>query len=135
MGSFYEAVCECGFTADVTVGGGRHTFHENSRFPFYCQHCGLVSVNIASLPDDCVTTVCPECGDQNATQYGVRPVSEHDLRPQLKKFWPLWRKEDTSKVVAALQWGNRKAAATGHLCPACQRMTLEFSSMPSVLYD
>jgi len=116
MGSIYDASCDCGFEKDVKVGGGRESFHKNSVFPFYCATCGMVSVNVAKLKPECTSTDCPKCGTPDAVQYGVSPVSKK-----------------TGSV--ALKWGNRQAKASGNLCPSCKKMTLKFSSSPSVLFD
>ncbi len=41
MGSVYQAYCGCGYNNEVTVGGSRRRFLEQSSFPFFCAHCGL----------------------------------------------------------------------------------------------
>jgi hypothetical protein len=135
MGSVHTAACQCGFTSDVTVGGGRRSFRENSKFPFYCACCGLVAVNVAPLSDSQTDVECPTCRSQRAIQYGVRPVSEHDLIRDRKRFWQFWKKAEAVLTDGALEWGNRKAALKGHTCPACKAMTLEFSRYPNILFD
>lgn len=137
MGSVHTASCECGFTADVTIGGDRMTFLQESYYPFYCQSCGLVEVNVAPLARDCTETVCPHCHAAGATQYGVPPVSLHDMRrtPDKAKgrFWK--KQKPQTRPQAALQCWSREASESGHLCPACHKMTLKFSLMPSVMFD
>ncbi len=137
MGSVHTASCQCGFTTDVTVGGGRMTFHQDSKFPFYCQSCGLVAVNVAPLARDCTETTCPQCNAEGAVQYGVPPVSLHDMRRSpgklVSQFWE--KQKPQEKHWAALQWGSREASESGHLCPACHQITLKFSIMASVMYD
>lgn len=67
MGSTHRAHCECGFNAEVTVGGGR-TFKEESKFPYHCASCGIVSVNIAKLvPGE--SALCPKCGGSDIYHY------------------------------------------------------------------
>lgn len=127
MGSIHEASCECGFKTDVTVGGGR--YGSKSYFPFYCPTCGLVEVNTTPLKRDSSLATCPHCNTAGIVQYGAPPVSLYDMRPG--KAWQFWRE----KPQAALQWGSREAAENGHLCPACQKMTLTFSPMPSIMFD
>lgn len=123
MGSIHEASCACGYTTNVTIGGGRYNFHEKSLFPFYCMHCGLVHVNTALLNKQSTVTECPKCGDPNATQYGVAPVSRQTAL-------------NTQRTTSfALEWGSRKAAKAGNLCPACRKMTLKFSDTPDLLFD
>lgn len=66
----HQATCHCGFNTQITVGGTMSNFLEDSRFPFYCEHCGLVEVNTALT-----TAVCPNCGSAGIAQYGRPPVS------------------------------------------------------------
>lgn len=134
MGSVHRAYCECGFSEDVTVGGGRHTFLNDSSFPFYCRACGLVSVNVAKLPDDVVSTSCPECGESDCRQYGTPPVSLVDLRP--KPWWKFPKKSSTNVGdSAAIQWGHREATEHGHFCPKCKEMSMRFSNFPELMFD
>jgi hypothetical protein len=74
MGSSHRAHCQCGFATNVTVGGGKYTFKEDSQFPYYCGSCGIVSVNIAKLKID-DQPHCPKCGGAEVHQYGKAPVS------------------------------------------------------------
>jgi hypothetical protein len=135
MGSVHTAACDCGFLSDVTVGGGRHTFLERSLFPFFCHQCGLVEVNVAKLSGKEVSTACPQCQLENATQYGTRPVSVHDMRRSRRRFWEIWKRDASPLPEAVLDWSGRRAAETGHLCPACHKMTLRFSEVPSLMFD
>ncbi|MEY3664233.1 MAG: hypothetical protein RLZZ153_415 [Pseudomonadota bacterium] len=135
MGSVHQAFCDCGFAADVTVGGTRQSFLERSHFPFLCNGCGLVNVNIAKLADDIFVTTCPQCSTEGCTQYGAQPVSLHDLRPK-----PWWRRLMGEKQIEmssseVIMWGNRQAALTGRYCPACGQMSLEFSRYPDLMFD
>jgi hypothetical protein len=135
MGSVYQAYCNCGYRNDVTVGGSRSTFLEQSSFPFHCGQCGLVSVNIALLPRGQVVTDCPVCKAPGCTQYGIPPVSLHDLRPTpwWKRLLMLSKKE--APPATNLQWGNREASEDGHKCPKCHEMQLRFSRVPSLMFD
>jgi endogenous inhibitor of DNA gyrase (YacG/DUF329 family) len=134
MGSQYEAYCRCGFTTEVTVGGSRSGFLEDSGFPFSCAKCGIVDVNVAKLEDDVYQVICPQCGTDGCTQYGVPPASLHDLRP---KSWlkRLISKEDQEPQKVHIQWGDRQASQKGHRCPSCNEMTLEFSQYPTLMFD
>ena len=132
MGSVHHAECKCGYSKDVTVGGSRHTFREKSLFPFYCKNCGLVEVNISILPDKAFDAPCPTCYAAYTVQYGVPPVSQHDMRPKSKKFW---QQQVTISEQAVLQCRQREASESGHICPACHEMTLKFSPIPSSMFD
>jgi hypothetical protein len=112
MGSIHEASCECGFRADITVGGGMSDFTTNSPFPFYCRRCGLISANTANPP-----IVCPTCSSIDIHQYGKPPISLVD-----------------PKAHAVLQDFAFEAYANGNLCPACKKMTLVFD-VASVMFD
>jgi len=105
MGSIRNVVCPCGFKSKVTVGGTMKNFLEDSRFPFYCVTCGIVDVNVAK--DD---LYCPKCESRDIKQYGIPPISNP---PLINRGY-----------VSA---GNYKADALGHLCPACNKKTMEFT--------
>jgi predicted nucleotide-binding protein (sugar kinase/HSP70/actin superfamily) len=108
---------------------------QKSLCPFFCGQCGLVSVNIAKLPRGQVMTVCPSFQTPGCTQYGIPPVSLHDLRPVpwWKKFFK--RSKSDATVSSAIQWGYREATADGHICPECREMKLRFSRFPSLMFD
>ena len=135
MGSVYQAYCGCGFQADVSIGGSRRGFLEHSSFPFFCNDCGLVSVNVAKLPRGQTVTECPNCRAAGCTQYGIPPVSLHDLRPL--PWWRRWLQARKTDPVPphVLQWGEREASEADHLCPNCRQMTLRFSWFPTVMFD
>lgn len=130
MGSICKARCSCGYEQELVIGGGRQSFLEDSRFPFYCVSCGIVSVNVARLPDRVTELNCPKCKSYTAIQYGVPPVSVHDFSP---KGWRFWRSEPT--VEPQIQWGSRQASEDGHICPECKKITLKFSKDPGILFD
>lgn len=92
----------------------------------------MVDVNVAQVPDSKTKIPCPTCGAADTVQYGIPPVSLNDLRPKRKLFW---QKQEQKKEQAALQWRSREASATGHMCPACHQMKLNFSQMPTILFD
>lgn len=136
MGSVHNASCPCGYIDEVTIGGGRSTFLEQSSFPFYCSDCGLVEVNVAKLPGYCTESTCTSCSKESITRYGIPPVSLFDLRPPpAKKFWQFWKKKWSAPHKAALQWGNLEASESGHICPSCHEMTLKFDKHSSILFD
>ncbi len=135
MGSVHNAVCGCGFATEITVGGARDSFFRDSAFPFLCKDCGLVSVNIAKLANDVYVTSCPQCGARGCTQYGVPPVSLHDLRPKPWRRRIMGEKEHEISSSETITWGSRQATLTGHHCPRCQKMTLEFSKYPDLMFD
>lgn len=130
MASVHKADCSCGFSKEVIVGGSMQNFTEDSRFPFYCQKCGLVSANIAHLiglgwpasssqksSESHSPPICPTCGNENIDQYGVSPASIT---------------QNEGRIV--LQAWDFKAFEKGNLCPACKQMTLVFHS-PHILAD
>lgn len=141
MGSSHRAHCQCGFDTNVTVGGGKYTFKEDSQFPYYCGSCGIVSVNIAKLKID-DQPPCPKCGGADVHQYGKHPVSIPVAEPQPASRWDATKKWLTNYPTAptvsvnrrALQWGAWETNELDNLCPACKKMTLVFSVV-SVMFD
>ena len=113
MGSIRKVSCPCGFKSLVKVGGGMRDFQSNSKFPFYCNTCGLVEVNVAQKE-----LCCPKCNSIEVKQYGIPPIS--DL-PETKRD--------------SVSWGNYKAELKGHLCPACKEKTMEFLSAGEIMFD
>ena len=113
MGSIRQVACPCGFKTTVKIGGGMRDFRDNSIFPFYCEECGFVEVNITKDQ-----LHCPKCNSTEVKQYGIPPIS--DL-PEIK-----W---------GSVHWGNYKAELKGHLCPVCKHKTMEFLSAGEIMFD
>ena len=124
MASVHTASCECGYRTQIAIGGTKASFLEHSTFPYYCQHCGLVSVNIADFIGERATKealmqrrksahppTCPKCGSKDLDQYGISPASMQ-VTPNRR----------------ALQAWNFVADEKGNLCPDCKQMTLVFKS-------
>ena len=105
MGSYSNASCDCGFRRSVCIGGSRSDFTTTSTFPFFCESCGLVMVNVAKE-----TLECPQCKSTDVKPYGKPPVS----LPR--------GQQDTE----AISWWKYGACSDGNLCPACRKMTLRF---------
>lgn len=104
MGSMYLANCECGFTKNTRVGGGMKDHKTDSSFPFYCDYCGLVSVNISQDQ-----LACPYCESKDVIQYGDAKISE------------------PADGYKSVHWGNYSCANSGHLCPSCKNKTMRFT--------
>ena len=105
MGKIHTATCKCGYHGIVRVGGNRRTFTTNSLFPFYCDKCGLVSVNFRDTPIH-----CPKCESLDVKEYGKHPISIES---------------SNFPIVQCFNYGAHKE---GNLCPDCKEMTLEFQS-------
>lgn len=112
MASVHSATCECGFRATVSVGGTRANFRTVCDFPFYCETCGIVTVNTRNKKIE-----CPTCSSDQIVQYGAAPAS---IRMQEKYSLP------------AIQAFSYQANAKGNLCPACKNYTLEFSGSNAI---
>ena len=130
MGAEHKATCKCGFEKTIHVGGMMSGIQEDSRFPFYCQRCGLVEANIAKFRGKSIaeplsikqdeaqsTPTCPHCGNAHIDQYGKPPASV-----------------PTKKQTKTLQAWGFHANGEGNLCPACKNMTLVFHHA-GILYD
>lgn len=105
MGSIHGTRCKCGYKSSVTVGGGRNDFLNDSKFPFYCKKCGLISINIRAK-----VFKCPQCNSEDISPYGQPPISEKiesDLHP-------------------AIQCNDYVAYRHGNLCPKCKEFTMRF---------
>ena len=113
MGSIRRVSCSCGFNSTVKVGGGMRDFKTNSTFPFYCEDCGLVDVNITNEK-----LHCPKCNSIKVLQYGVPHISEPPIIN--RGFVSCW---------------NYQADPKGHLCPSCKQKTMEFLSAGEIMFD
>ena len=106
VGSFgvFEVKCKCGYRQTVTSG---NLSRECSHAPHYCDHCGMVAVDIRREPHK-----CPWCKSAKVKPYGFLPVS---LSPS-----PI------DKELALIRRREYKIYQSGHLCPECKQMTLSF---------
>ncbi len=78
MGTAHTAHCICGFKTELTVGGTSRA--HNATFPFYCDTCGLVSVN-TDMVDQGELAKCPVCDGTDVHQYGKAPASIPFVEP------------------------------------------------------
>ena len=115
ISSTHTASCPCGFSTSVQVGGMRSSFSTYSTFPYLCEKCGIVDVNVKAEG-----IACPICESENINQYGTEKVSDLS-RKQMHEF-------------SRLQNHHREAFQDWHKCPACKNFTLSFSSA-SIFYD
>jgi Zn finger protein HypA/HybF involved in hydrogenase expression len=113
MGSFHGTRCKCGRESSVTIGGGMRDYKVNSKFPFYCKECGLVSVNV-----QLENLKCPTCGSADINEYGKPPIS---IRDEADEY-------------PAIEWGNYMAYRHGNLCPNCKEHTMRFGP-PETMFD
>ena len=102
MGSINRVSCECGFRTTVRVGGNLETHHKDASFPFYCEKCGLVDVNIRE------PIKCPKCQSEAIHQYGKDPVSRGKRKSN------------------GLECGKFRAFRVESLCPKCKKFTMQF---------
>ena len=103
MASLLEMSCACGYRRLVRTGGLMRTWEEESWWPFYCEKCGVVNVNISK------DMFCPDCGGKEITPYGT---------------WPVSQQQDCD--LAYVQAWDYRACKVGHLCPHCHNFTLKF---------
>lgn len=104
MGRFYGLRCSCGYHKEVQVGHGMNEFNI-CRFPFYCEKCGLVTVNVSKADFK-----CPKCRTKKILPYGRKPVSESEDKVDLAQ------QEDFESITL---YGSK------HKCPKCKQMSLE----------
>ena len=106
MTTLHEAKCSCGYKTTIFVGGNRASYQKDSSFPFYCQQCGVVEINI-TLKDLC----CPSCHSSEILQYGKEPVSVQPI-------------EESFPILMNNDYG---AYQNGNLCPKCKTRNMIFS--------
>lgn len=146
----HSASCECGFHDDVYLGGLRHA--SENLFPFYCEGCGLVSVDINNDQ-----LVCPKCGCNHISQYGLPPVTippmpdpsecltfserlwsslkallgikKKDMRTQEEIFYALKIEMKKQPIGGTFSTGKHyyEFYQENNLCPKCKQMTMQFS--------
>lgn len=102
MANSYKASCNCGFQRPVLTGRTKESFQTEAFFPFYCKHCGLISVNTAAPHH-----LCPKCKSVDIKPYGDKETS-------IDNKW---------KVVQCFDY---EAPTKGNLCPKCAEFTLRF---------
>jgi hypothetical protein len=112
MASVHSATCECGYRTTVSVGGTRANFETVNNFPFYCDTCGLVTINTRDK-----IIKCPACRSPKITQYGIPPAS---------------RAFDDRFTLPAIQAFSYEAYKQGNLCPKCKNYNLEFSGSNTI---
>jgi len=127
MGSAVNAVCECGYNKKCTIGGTRAGYLHDSRFPYYCDKCGVVSANIQNDP-----VVCPCCDTVEIVQYGgglpnyPRLTFWQRLRRGLDRAWSNGLTVSRQVGPRISECNGRWIAEKNHLCPSCKSMSLRF---------
>lgn len=105
MGVKVKAICKCGLSAEILIGGGKLNYHYIEYFPCLCVDCkDVVQVNLkAGKPS------CPTC-------YGNKVIPYIDDR--------LIGLVGDSEVV---NWSGKRLTNGTYKYPKCNQMTLEFS--------
>ena len=128
MGTTYRAYCDCGFQTDVNEGGSREGFKTHSFFPFWCDRCGLIEVNLRQK------IKCPHCKSKEILPYGDPDITSENYGTSLAELETIWThdnlyediedKEDEYQIPTGKNYG---------LCPRCRTFRLQFRSM--ILFD
>jgi hypothetical protein len=112
LGSSVTAVCNCGVTEDILVGGGAATFTTTCYFPCLCRKCRkVVQVNLFTSKKRCPACKTPGAIPYDAPELAGLPGSGSVVE---------WNTEDTLGRSLALSDGTYE-------CPACGKMSLHFS--------
>lgn len=126
MGKTVEMKCGCGYAADVTIGGSRRNHTTVCMFPHFCDHCGLVNVNVfAEKP------CCPKCSNVDILMYGETERTKEfrifGMRfPSLdRQYWTHDERVTRPSGDSYQSWMNLRLPEGDHLCPACSKMTLQ----------
>jgi predicted RNA-binding Zn-ribbon protein involved in translation (DUF1610 family) len=129
MGQVQSFACSaCGYSGEATVGGTMAGFRTNDPFPAICR-CSkeVVSVNMAKQPHKCA-----ECGGSNFKLYGDETrsaSSEAEVLTERRRHEPESFRAEGAAEHRKLFWDEG-----AHICPACGKHGLRFSS-PSLMFD
>jgi len=108
MGALLTASCDCGYSANLQLGGGMANFETVCLFPVYCGDCrALVEVNILESRIN-----CSQCEGSNIVAYDA---SELMGEPGEEEVFS-WNVRGRS-----LSLSNGR-----YFCPECQQMRLRF---------
>lgn len=114
MGKIYKAICDCGFTKEVTEGRGK--FSAKTYIPIYCPICKDIQSIMGT------ETNCQKCGHHEIFRYFENPI----YTSEVKSF--TWRLNTITKLFGVnkdlfetIEKSNGK-----HLCPKCQNYSMRF---------
>lgn len=124
MGTQLRLMCDCGYEARVSIGGGMANHKTVCDFPHYCATCGVVTAN---THDDPVR--CPKCQTTDIIRYGQlegeRPEGV-DLFEWMTNRPYTWDQRVTDPVGDySTSWRNLRLTEGNHLCPGCKQMSLK----------
>lgn len=139
MGEVVRATCAgCGFVEKTEIGGGLFNSETHSYFPYLCDACGMVSVNIAQEP-----IVCPSDPTHRVIRYGSSnqermAMERAEWKPEIPKPTFLERiglKRQKLPTMPSIeserpicQWGDHEILAGSYECPSCHELSLNFTA-------
>ncbi len=138
MGAMARASCDCGYTTPLLLGGGMASFETVCLFPLYCRSCrALECANVFESP-----LVCPECKGVDVLAYDAPELADHNFHSApddvgevdvLADDAPEPADEPGRREVFSWHVGDRigrtlRLTNGRYLCPACQRMSLQFEN-------
>ena len=129
MGQIVSASCRCGYDEKFTIGGTRSSYRTHSYFPYRCEICGIVEVNIASMWRRCPNSVFHKIARLDGGFYErVGRIVIRNLLGLigLRKPKPMPQVEEKPKPWVTCEWGNHKIYEESYQCPACGNSTLTF---------
>jgi ribosomal protein L37AE/L43A len=111
LGDIIEAKCECGFSAEIFVGGGKFNFKTYCGFPFYCNNCKTLYCG-NYLKEE---WLCKNCNSSDVLPYNNDSLREHT----------------SNKVIFGWNVNEKRFELTddNYLCPSCHKFSLKFSSV------
>jgi predicted Zn-ribbon and HTH transcriptional regulator len=131
MGTTYRAYCDCGFQTDVTEGGSKEGFKTHSFFPFWCDRCGLIEVNLRQK------IKCPHCKSKEILPYGDPLITSDKHGENLIASEPFWGDgglyDDSEDDESDEYEYEMPKVGNYSLCPRCRTFRLQFRSM--ILFD
>ncbi len=110
MGSMLKAICKCGYSSTVMMGGGMRDFTKYCGFPFYCEDCKIMFTGNAFDKK----LKCPECGSKKVIAYDDDRICKKKGEEMAS-----WATEDKIGRDLVLTDGR-------YLCPECGKFNLSF---------
>jgi RNA polymerase subunit RPABC4/transcription elongation factor Spt4 len=111
MGDIIIAKCDCGFSQQLSVGGGRLNYQTYCGFPYYCKNCKTLFNNNYLAEEH----FCGNCNSADVLPYDNDSLRAH-IRDEAVFGWNL-----DGKTIYLTD--------DNYLCPQCQNFTLKFSSV------
>lgn len=136
MGSYISAICPCGFSAQCRLGGGMLSHHKDSRVPYLCETCGIVSVNVMAEKLVCprreshsIHPYASSSKDRRAAAKMEKQNFDEEMRLLRRLIRLILRQSDPEmapKPDSVANWGDFEILDRFYRCPSCKGETMKF---------